>query len=460
MTQPNDQPVGRRRSNWPRRVALTLGLVVILGLIAGGWFWFDAQRQLDRMAERHRQAGEYGTIDDLVPPPLADEDNAIVLLREAWSVYSKPAAYSQLSESAALALPLTAAESSTVAEAMRANPQVYALIDAARAKPGVRWNDPITPGNLLGNWEGLKEIRELTLFLRDSSLHDVQAGRTASALAHLDRVWFLADATGNRRTVLPHLLAVGMRATVADAVRQLPLDMPEARQGSPTRAQMQAMMLALADTNAAIREFELAVHGERVWCVAVLTESLGKSIATRAIARRSAARISERIVLMIPAVKAGNWPDAQRLLPPDDSKQSSNPTRLIGQTLEPAYQQLIRTEFRARMDRRAAAIAIAMRLYVADHRKLPEKLDELNEYLPSDVLIDPFRTDGGNIGYMVRNGEPYVYSVGSDGVDQGGDDTPLRSNTTRAVSEWERHDAIFRLTQSPREQSDTPPVQE
>ena len=96
---------------------------------------------------------------------------------------------------------------------------------------------------------------------------------------------------------------------------------------------------------------------------------------------------------------------------------------------------------RAAADRRLAAVALAARLYQADHAgRLPDALADLvPAYLPA-VPADPFRPDAGPLGYAptfavmppaLPNSprfppfpSPRLYSVGADGLDAGGAGDP------------------------------------
>jgi hypothetical protein len=68
------------------------------------------------------------------------------------------------------------------------------------------------------------------------------------------------------------------------------------------------------------------------------------------------------------------------------------------------------------------AIALAIEAFRATHNRLPENLDELiPEFLPS-VPTDPF--DGKPMSYRTLPSGYIIYSIDSDGVDQGGKEAP------------------------------------
>jgi len=74
-----------------------------------------------------------------------------------------------------------------------------------------------------------------------------------------------------------------------------------------------------------------------------------------------------------------------------------------------------------------AAISLAIRLYEHDHGSWPEALDELvPEYLPAEPF-DPFDAEMRPFQYRPHGEPPILYSVGPNGVDDGG--TPPRSRS-------------------------------
>ncbi|MBN2447335.1 MAG: hypothetical protein JXO22_11440 [Phycisphaerae bacterium] len=75
---------------------------------------------------------------------------------------------------------------------------------------------------------------------------------------------------------------------------------------------------------------------------------------------------------------------------------------------------------RERARRRMAAIALAMRMHVLDHGRVPAKLDALvPEYLDR-LPADPFSATGSTFGYISDTKPVWLYSVGEDGADDGG----------------------------------------
>jgi hypothetical protein len=86
----------------------------------------------------------------------------------------------------------------------------------------------------------------------------------------------------------------------------------------------------------------------------------------------------------------------------------------------PSLERAAELTFRAIAERRMAALGLAIRLYEIDHGQRPETLDALvPEYLPG-LPRDPFAAADRPIGYLRDDPQPRLYSVGANGVDEGG----------------------------------------
>ena len=86
-----------------------------------------------------------------------------------------------------------------------------------------------------------------------------------------------------------------------------------------------------------------------------------------------------------------------------------------------------------------AATLLAVRCYAGEHGgRLPGKVEELVPGSLAKGLVDPFAPDGHGLRYDPRAGDPIVYSVDENGVDDHGSEAPVRVKTTsrRARARW------------------------
>jgi hypothetical protein len=136
-------------------------------------------------------------------------------------------------------------------------------------------------------------------------------------------------------------------------------------------------------------------------------------------------------------------------------------TQMLSSILMPSLHRVVESHFRGLLERRVAALRLAIRLYQIDHEgHYPERLNELVPNYISSLPADPFRGDGSPLGYVRSpTTAPLLYSVGLDGKDSGGDPSLPPSRRSRApVSgagnpddryRWERADWIFPLGKPP-----------
>ncbi len=96
---------------------------------------------------------------------------------------------------------------------------------------------------------------------------------------------------------------------------------------------------------------------------------------------------------------------------------------------------VVRTE----TSKRAAIAFLAAERYRLKHKKLPERLGQLVPDFLDAVPIDPY--DGQSLRYVVRDGQPIVYSVGKDRKDDGGHGNyPGEPDVTFPITEREEEE--------------------
>ena len=112
--------------------------------------------------------------------------------------------------------------------------------------------------------------------------------------------------------------------------------------------------------------------------------------------------------------------------------------------------------FRIVVEQRLTATMLAIRWYAVEHDgKLPTRLDDLvPRYLPA-VPIDALADGGMTILYRPDSANPIVYSVGENGIDDGGSEQSSNPRFRGRVSEWDMKDRVVHLTRQPRPPPET-----
>ena len=152
---------------------------------------------------------------------------------------------------------------------------------------------------------------------------------------------------------------------------------------------------------------------------------------------------------------AKNWPACKALMPDQERFRGvSNPVlKMLGLTMSPLV-QIGKYPYEMRTRRRLARVGLAIHLFTAEHAGVrPRSLDELVPlYLPA-IPIDELAADGSGVRY-VPGDAALVYSVGEDGIDDGGEPPVMKPvdpndhSFPRTVRQG--GDILFLLTPQPR----------
>lgn len=123
------------------------------------------------------------------------------------------------------------------------------------------------------------------------------------------------------------------------------------------------------------------------------------------------------------------------------NKISSSPQRyrfLFSMVSIPNFSRAAQTAIRGETERQLTVAALAITRFRMRHGKLPSSLQELvPEFLPAEPW-DPM--SGKALRYRLKDGGFALYSVGEDGVDNGGDATSLAG---KKPALWEGRDAVW-----------------
>jgi len=107
-----------------------------------------------------------------------------------------------------------------------------------------------------------------------------------------------------------------------------------------------------------------------------------------------------------------------------------------------SYRWFMQRHYLHLAERRLAATALAIRLYVVDHGSVfPKTLEELTPAYLAAVPADPMARKGNGIKYIADEMRPRIYSIGSDGLDDGGSEYMPRGH------DWlDAEDLVVHLT--------------
>jgi hypothetical protein len=256
---------------------------------------------------------------------------------------------------------------------------------------------------------------------------------------------------------------MGISSLAADAMAAIAVDL-RAGPGGAERANIEALLQQLQEERALIDSRRLALRSERIFeldgCYAFIdgamsptrfsaSPSAGERLAGYAM--KPLAMDDERQAMLyiqgvLKATEAPDWPAAQRQMPTAFLKdvQTNSLRHAMARLMLPALDRATLAAYRAIAGRRLAASALAIRLYALDHDgQLPPTLDVLvPRYLPA-VPIDPL--SGQPMRYINEPKNPRIYSVGSDGVDDGG--RPVAHSLGTGRYGWKGDDVVNLIPQ-------------
>jgi hypothetical protein len=361
--------------------------------------------------------------------------------------------------------PLTAGKLVTARVIVAENQAALARVVAARGKTAGPWNDGQAYAGMatladmkLNPERGLCNLLMLAAMVAHSDGDDEQA------VGWVDDILAISDAGQNRPSLIAHLVAVGAGAVATETTCTIASDLHVGK-NRLSRATILRFINRLEDERAMDAGRQIAWRSERIMGLNAFRgfadgtmvangQSGGKAFGylIKPFVLEDARLYAAHLQGVMLADAAPDWPAAQKLLPTSlPNAVAARPyLHLLTSILLPSLDKAIKVDYRARTQRRLAAVALAARLFAADHHgQLPSSLGDLvPAYLPA-VPMDPM---SGN-PMLFKSDPPRVYSVGDDGIDDGG--VPV--DPTIPNYKHPRGDiVVFLVTQPPKKSTTVP----
>lgn len=447
-----------RRYWWLRRLAVAGAcFVVFLVLLRLVWGW-EANRRLEAEIERYRAAGQpvYAREFDAVLDAVPDEENAALLYEKAIaSVVSASAAGLTIDDfyrpDAAKQFTENANDAREIVEANRA---VLAIVREARDRPQVAWSARLEGSAAAGLQTMGVGQRDLLKLLWMTATQQRLDGDHAAAFETFKDAVAMCEAIGSHPTLIANIVAVGSErlalTIVEDMTGGIRFDSGNGSKADGvrpvSREVVKALALRLLDQGEVQDAALMSRYGDRAYYLDILDainrRGLGVVVTFRSgvcgawdralgfvqrpLFTLDLLRAMNVATLSAGAIGVSDWPNAVQHLEAIEENKSmfrSFTSPLINHPFGDDrgwVHRVIELNFQSLATRRMAATALAILLYEHDHGRRPATLAELApEYLPG-VPVDPFSPDGAEIRYRADAERPRLYSVGSDGVDDGG----------------------------------------
>jgi len=467
-----DAPIQTKKRPWGRWIGFSF-LILILVVVGGHaiWGWWE-ERKLNEEIGALRAKGEPMLIEELMNRPVAEGENAVVLLREAGEAVDEKSAAWQEFDVLRPGLPLTDKEVAGVGRVMEENKMALAKLRAARGKKGVDWQiDPSRPS--LSKLRGLDEQKPLANLAADAMLLEHQQGNDREAVELARDLLAQSDALEQMPAgLLPHLIAIGVCSMACDRIFEIAADLRVGtKEGEVAPDDVKKLIDVLLDEKPLKDGQRLAMRVERANQVRgarslrsimppaggdqrrrlAIMEYVGKPM----LLKDGRLLLAETTQFMNAAQESADWPDfrartIEEIKRMNAMRQSGG--HLFLGMLGAIVDRPVERTFRVMTARRLAAVALAMKLYQFEHEgKLPAKLEELVPRYLSQVPADALAS-GKKMGYVAGAQRPRVYSVGENGTDEGGSDAPIKKGFDSG--RWWEEDWVVDLTRRPRKQLD------
>ena len=441
-------PEQTARGPWTSRkkviflLLLAVAGVILLALACWVWSARGIDAQIAAELARYRAAGQPVDFADFDFPPVPDEENAAKLYMDAAKALMIEGG---LEEEVLGWRSAIAPEEMDLAKAiLDRNTEALALCRRARAMEKVDWQWRVGPmsGGAAVNY--LRLSRRLGGLLVLAGAYHHRIGDDAAAMEYIRDAIALADALDEGPSVTHHLTSISVAGLQIAAVEDILPDLRVSagageaalRGGMPGQAagrkQIEELIACLLDEAPRIARIQRAYYAERAMYAYWITDASRvrrgpwwwfRYGLARPIFRRGMLRAIKMYTALaeaagrndyhaaIPSVTYEEWRLEQLL-----SAVVPDIAAMIGSSMRTALKLDYQTKVRSRL----AVVALAMKLYEADHGRLIENLAELvPDYLPA-VPVDPFDPNGGPVRYAPSARWPVLYSLGPNGTDEGG----------------------------------------
>lgn len=431
---------------WLKR--FTVGIVVVALCLAGVRVWWGrvADKRLQAVLDAVAARGEPVRGDDLNPSEIPPGGNAAEYFKQAASAVDQTAwspANTAMNFTAAYT-PHSPGWEKTAAAAVAANPKVYALARRARAFDQFDWGTRMTPTGFTMPLSHLNEARMIANTLGDAALYAHVKGDDVAALELIRDVRHEARAVEAPPLLISALVGIGIDALSLARLQEIapglrisdgdgppppltpgtgpyPTTNPVVPPRGVTAANVRALINELLDERANPGDVRQGFAGERAANVELIEGMSRSARLVGPLFKLDLVRLMRSYDVAISAASLPTWPAAR---PPLATAAPSTP---LGNLLLPSLGRSVEQAFRVTNERRMVAVALAVRLYHAEHGDWPASLDTLvPKYLPA-VPADVFAADGSPLRYLLIPGgrpdgadRPVVYSMGADGLDDTG----------------------------------------
>jgi hypothetical protein len=452
------------RYRWLKRSLAIFAVAVALLIGVQLWWQHIADHRLAAEIAAIHARGEPILPEDFKSVDIPDWDNGAWYLRQAAAAIKHGPEAQTLWDGWGTAY--TDHEISDLTRWMDDEQAARSMARKARDHPTVAWNMKFGRPAIATVYPDLNAQRGLANTLGMVAFVEHHRGNDAEAVETIRDMHFVADAMQQYSpTIISHLVGVGIDAVTTYAVIDLSRDLRITDGSSPTRpgaspasrAQALQLIADLCDE----RQYRLggirSLFGER-WIALDGPDYLLQNAmhSPQFYALRLAFKLD--VINILKAETKVSQAMGQPTLAAALAMMPSNPPKrngvamlahLFSSILLPSLSSSVEQHFRGLTDRRAAVLALAIRLWRFDHGgRWPASLEELTPQYLAAVPIDPMSPTGAPFHYKPdAPGGAIIYSVGECGVDHGGSEHVVHIRAPGyPPTQWDKLNAVYHLT--------------
>ena len=244
-----------KRFWWLKRIAVLAALVLVALICLRFWWGVESHRRLQAEIDRIKAAGQPLFLEDFVPPPVSDEDNAAILIRQAVANWND-----------------AAKEAEDDRQYLQDNAEPLSMVREATSRPGCDWGIAFTSPAINILLPHLSSQRRLGRALADVAKRQHRLGDDAAAIETLRDLMTVADMLEKPPpTLVNHLVAVSIRAWAIDVIETITPGLRVSCAGTvgdrlsqpTTRRQVTALITHLLDEDAMRDDLVAAYYAER-----------------------------------------------------------------------------------------------------------------------------------------------------------------------------------------------------
>jgi len=434
---------------WLKRLSIAGGAWLVFLVALRLWWGWEADRRFEAEVARIQAAREPIFPEDFDSRPIPDERNAVTLLLQALNAMNVSAQDDRHLDDWSYGWGKVQNERGDIEPILAANATALDLLHQAAQRTDVDWDVRIRSPAINFVLPNLSASRQLGKLCISAANYEHVNRHDERAIQRMHDAFHHARIVDQQSTFLTHLTALSLQALVCSSVERTgpTLRLDSANPGDPqaaTRTAVQNLIADLLDEDAYSMAFVRSMYTERMWQFDTLQSLKQGTSSLRALTGGPTPSLwAAGAILNIPirplltydglnclqntsdyadAAKQGSWPAARKRFPgmsSDDSpwNQVMHPFSRI---IMPSFERSFVLHYRLLADRRMAALVLALRLCESDHGARPRSLVDLVPTYISELPADPFDAAGSPICYQPDIAKPILYSIGLDGIDNGG----------------------------------------